>query len=196
MIVHRVVALFALLVVSSPLAADSDGPDGVLRSVACGKIGTALRFEVALQDDGPSYARLGRRLAAELERRQAELSVEAPFRLSLSMDTVHAFARHRRPDLGRFSHDTDRGTQVQLNLWSNQHDSVLGGRREETVGRSVDELRVEIAINDKSNGRCVWQGEAAVDLDGRDAEQVALTLIPLLVAHIGETVQAEPITLD
>jgi hypothetical protein len=196
MIFRRVTALFALLAISSPLAADPEGPDGVLRSYACGKMETPLRFDIALQDDGPSYARVGRTLAAELERKRAQLSATAPLRLSLSMDTVRAVARNRRPDLGRFSHDTDRGTQVQLNLWSNQHDSVLGGRRDDAVGRSIDELRVEIAISDKSNGRCVWQGEAAVDLDGRDPDRVALTIIPLLVAHIGETVRAEPITLD
>jgi hypothetical protein len=196
MIIRRVTAAFALLVASAPLAAEPSGPNGTLRSIACGKLDGRHHFELMLQDDSPTYIRVGRTLAAELQSKRAEVSSAAPLRLSLSIDTVHTSPRHRRPDLGRFSHDTDRGTRVQLNVWSNQHDSLIGGRRETVPRQATDEIRVEIAINDKANGRCVWQGEAVVDLDGRDADEVAATVIPLLVAHIGETVRGEAITVD
>lgn len=189
-------AFLAALGASAVGAAESGGPGGVLRSIACGKLASPARFDVALEDDGPTYARVGQALAGELRKQRIEVSPEAPLRLSLSLDTVRASSRQRRADLGRLRHDTDRGTQVRLNLWSNQHDSLIGGRREGVTRAAVDELRVEIAINDKSNGRCVWHGEAVVDLDGRDADEAASTIIPLLVAHIGESVRAEPITLD
>jgi hypothetical protein len=196
MTARRLVPLVAFLALSSPMSAHADAPDGMLRAIACGKVEGPLQLEISLEDDGRSSVQIERRLAAELKQRQAEVSAGAPLRLSLSIHTVRAHSRGRRPDLGRFSHDTDRGTQVQFNLWSNQHDSVFGGRREDVAGRHVDELRIEISINDKSNGRCVWHGQAAVDLDGRDADQAALRIIPLLVARIGETVRGEPITLD
>jgi hypothetical protein len=98
--------------------------------------------------------------------------------------------------MGRFRHDTDRGTQVELNLWSNQRDSLFGGRRTDSRGAALDEMRVEVAVNDKSNGRCVWHGEAVVDLDGRDPDRAAALVIPLLVARLGEAVRGEPISLD
>jgi hypothetical protein len=197
--IRRAATLLFLLAAFGPSAAgaaESGGPGGTIRSIACGKLESPYSFDVALEDDSPTYARLGRALASELQKRRVEVSAEAPLRLSLSVDTVRAPSRHRRADLGRLHHDTDRGTQVRLNLWSNQHDSLIGGRREGVTREAVDELRVEIAINDKSNGRCIWHGEAVVDLDGRDADEAASTIVPLLVAHIGESVRAEPITLD
>jgi hypothetical protein len=194
----RVLGAIALLaaLVSSPTAAGSEEGDGSLTAIACGRLQAPYRFEVALDDDGPAFERLDGSLRSALAARRIEVVADAPLRLSLHVDTLRSVPRVRRPDMGRFRHHADRGTEIELNLWSNRHDSLLGGRREDALRAAVDELRVEIAISDKSNGRCVWYGEAVVDLDGRDPDRSAAVVIPLLVARLGEMVRAEPISLD
>jgi hypothetical protein len=194
----RVLGAIALLValVSSPAAAGSEEGDGSLTAIACGRLEAPYRFEVALDDDGPAFERLDGAMRSALAARRVEVVADAPLRLSLHVDTVRSVPRIRRPDMGRFRQHADRGTEIEINLWSNQHDSLLGGRRENALRAAIDELRVEIAISDKSNGRCIWHGEAVVDLDGRDPDRSAAAVIPLLVARLGETVRAEPISLD
>ena len=83
-----------------------------------------------------------------------------------------------------------------MNLWSNRKDSVIGGRKDTVLSRGLNELHVAIEIHDKSNGQCMWQGQAKLDLDGQDEFSTTRRIIPLLVAVLGKTVRAEPLKLD
>jgi len=101
-------------------------------------------------------------------------------------------------DLGQFSRGnaSDQRTRFRINLWSNRQDSVIGGRRDEVLASSVDELHVEITLDDRSDGQCIWQGEAVHRLDGRDELAAAERIIPLLIDRLGRTARAEPVQLD
>jgi hypothetical protein len=83
-----------------------------------------------------------------------------------------------------------------MNLWSNRKDSVLGGRKDEILAQGLNELRVAIEIHDKSNGHCVWRGNARLDVGSRDEFSVARRIIPLLTKRLGKSIQSDPLYLD
>ena len=61
---------------------------------------------------------------------------------------------------------------------------------------SVNEVRVSINVHDLSNGRCVWQGEAAHPIDGNDEFALAGKMIRALSRQLGKSARAAPLNID
>ncbi len=195
---------FAAILLSATLAASAmsslaaDARPGVLTAFACGKIPSPLSVEVDAQDDSRQARQLKNTLIKALIDRQARIAGDAPMKISLYMETVREGAKYKGRDLGEFSRGnrTDERTKFRMNLWSNRKDSVIGGRKDARLTRGLDELHVAIEIHDKSNGQCVWQGQAKFNLDGRDEFAAASRIIPLLTEYMGKTVRSAPIELN
>lgn len=192
--------LFAAPVLAAVPAAGqaADGRVGRVTAFACEALPSPLNVDVEVPDASPHAARLRRALVRSLGARQAIVSAGAPLRLSLYVGSVREAATRKGRDLGQFSRGnaSDERTQFRINLWSNRRDSVIGGRRDEVLSAAVDELHVEITLDNRANGQCVWQGEAVLRLDGRDELAAAEQLIPLLIERLGRSASAEPIELD
>ncbi len=171
---------------------------GRVTAFACESLPSPLRVDVEVPDASPQAGRLRRALVRSLGARQAVVSPGAPLRLSLYVGSVREPEIRKGRDLGQFSRGnaSDQRTRFRINLWSNRRDSVLGGRRDQVLAAAVDELHVEITLDNRSDGRCVWQGEAVHRLDGRDELAAAEQLIPLLIDRLGRSASAEPIELE
>ncbi|NQU71830.1 MAG: hypothetical protein HQ514_14850 [Rhodospirillales bacterium] len=187
----------ALLAIASPSHAGAAHP-GWLTAFACGKLPTPLTVEVDAQDDNQQSRQLKKSLIKALTDRKARITANAPLIVSLHVETVREGAQYKGRDLGEFSRGnrSDERTKFRMNLWSNRKDSVIGGRKDTLLSQGLNELHVAIEIHDKSNGQCVWQGQAKLDLDGRDEFSTTRQIIPLLVTTLGKTVRAEPLKLD
>ena len=145
--------------------------------------------------------RAGNEITHDIQGRtphSAVVTPDAPLRLSLYVDAIREPEIRKGRDLGQFSRGnaSDQRTRFRINLWSNRRDSVIGGRRDRVLAPAVDELHVEITLDSRSDGRCVWQGEAVHRLDGRDEQLAAEQLIPLLIDRLGRSASAEPIELE
>lgn len=181
----------------SAARATADGA-GLLSAYACGKLPIPLRVEVEAQDDSRKFMELKKVLIDALSARKTGIAANAPLKLSLFVETLRETERRKGRDLGQFStgNRNDERTKFRMNLWSNRQDSVIGGRKDEVLSQAVDELYVGITVNDKANGRCVWQGEAKLNLDGRDEFATAQKMIPLLAKEMGRTIRSQPIFID
>ncbi len=198
----RVGATVALLTVIALAGVDAARAtakgEGFLSAYACGKLPTPLRVEVETQDDSRKFMELKQVLIDALASRETRIAANAPLKLSLFVETVRETERRKGRDLGQFStgNRNDERTRFRMNLWSNRQDSVIGGRKNTVLSQAVDELHVGITVNDKSNGRCVWQGEAMLNLGGRDEFATARRMIPLLAKAMGRTIRSQPIFVD
>lgn len=195
----RLILASIVLAVAVPAAGQAPSvATARVTAFACAKLPSPLRIEVEAADGSPYADRLKRVLVRSLAARQAIVTPGAPLRLSLYVGLVREPEIRKGRDLGQFSRGnaSDQRTRFRINLWSNRRDSVIGGRRDEVLASSVDELHVEITLDDRSDGQCIWQGEAVHRLDGRDELAAAERIIPLLIDRLGRTARAEPVQLD
>ena len=119
-----------------------------------------------------------------LARKNTGESGAASLVLLIDMHAIRQGIRRKDRDLGSVSDDSSDGIRARMNLWSNKSDSLIGGRKNVIIDGPLDEIRIYIAINDKSSGKCVWRGEAVHDSTGENqwtiAEKVTLRLIDLI----------------
>lgn len=190
--------LSATLMASAMSSHAADAGSGFLTAIACGKLPSPLSVEVDAQDDSRQALKLKNTLIRALTDRQARIAGNAPMKISLHVETVREGAKYKGRDLGEFSRGnrTDERTKFRMNLWSNRKDSVIGGRKDALLSHGMDELHVAIEIHDKSNGQCVWQGQAKLNLDGQDEFAAANQIIPLLTKSLGKTIRSEPLELN
>ena len=187
----------ALVGVGTPSQAADTAP-GSLTAFACGKLPSPLSVEVDAQDDSQQSRQLKNALIKALTDRKAHIAANAPLKVSLHVETLREGTRRKGRDLGEFKSGNrkDDRTKFRMNLWSNRKDSVMGGRKDAILSQGLNELHVAIEIHDKSNGQCVWQGEARLNLDGQDEFSTARQIIPLLAKSLGKTIRARPLDLD
>lgn len=196
---NRLVLAAALLAVAVPAAGQGTGkPAGRVTSFACASLPASLNVSVETPDAPAQADRLRRVLVESLAARRAVVSADAPLQLSLYVGLV------RGPEIGEGNvlnqidrdDEGDENIQIRVDIWSNRRNSVIGGRRDLHPTTDVDKLRIEITLDSRTDGRCVWQGNAEYRLDGRDEIATAEKMIPLLVERLGRSAKAEPISLD
>jgi hypothetical protein len=163
-----------------------------------------LTVEVVVPDDTKDNVKLSEALGRQLRNTGVSVAQGAPVKLMLETEVVREAERRRPHDLGEFRRSTvndpslidQNRTDVRVNLWSSRQDSVLTGRQEEVLTEGVDELRLAIKMNDKDNGRCLWQGEIVYALKGNDPWHTAEQLLPAMTAAFGRTMRNEPVKAE
>ena len=197
--VNRLALAAVLIATAIPAAGQGvEKPAGRVTSFACVALPSPLNISVETPDAAAQTDRLRRVLVKSLGTRQAVVSPGAPLKLSLYVGLV------RGPEIGEGSEldlidsddESDENIQIRVDLWSNRRNSVIGGRRDLNPTVDVEKLRIEITLDSRANGRCVWQGNAEYRLDGRDETATAEKMIPLLIERLGRSAKAEPITLE
>jgi hypothetical protein len=189
-----VVLLAAGFVVMASPRVEAANP-GYLTAFACGKLPSPLKVAIDAEDDTKQSRQLKDVLIKALSARATEIATDAPLTISLYVNTVREVARYKGRDLGELSvgNRNDERTKFRMNLWSNRKDSVIGGRKDTLLSQGLNELYVAITVHEKSNGKCVWQGEVKLDLDDQDEFSTARRVIPLLTRALGRTIRAEPL---
>ena len=79
--------------------------------------------------------------------------------------------------------------QVRLNLFNSARGGLLNpDRREPTRTVTPSSFRIDVTIDDKSNGKRLWQGWSSADIGPGDNRNLTRTMIPVLVNGLGRTV--------
>ncbi len=197
-------ALVLALIAAFPAYAENEEAGGRFVAFACGTLPSPLAVEIVVPDDSKDSMKLAQSLDRVLRERGVGVAKAAPVKLTLETEFVREAERRRPRDLGEFRRsmsndpsllDQNR-TDVRVNVWSTRQDSVLTGRQEEVLIEGVDELHLAIKMNDKSNGRCLWQGEIVQSLKGNDPWRAAEQLLPTMAEGFGRTMRNEPVKLQ
>lgn len=193
----------ALALASALPVLAADPPAGYLTAFVCEQMSKPLSVSSLIQDNTDENVRLHGLLVKRLAKNSVTVGPGANVSMSFEVTRVREAAKRKPGDLidVRVGEDEENIGQegfakVHMNIWSNAKDSVIGGRRETLESRLVDQLRIAIAINSKSDGRCLWRGEVVQNLDGRDASRTADRMIPILADAVGTSVKQKPIDID
>jgi hypothetical protein len=187
-----VAAFFALSGIAP--AAEGEGP-GQLVALACGVVPPKARLDVQLSDDTPREKALREAIAAALKGDGFAVATDAPVRVTFEAQINRVLDPTRKGYIGKVD-ATNRAQEFQLNLWSSEGDSVLGGvqRPAGSTGPNVNHLTV--FVHDKANGRCLWQGEATHPMEGPNEVEALRRLVPVVLKHFGKTVPLTAFSLD
>ena len=87
--------------------------------------------------------------------------------------------------------------QVRLNLFNSARGGLLNpDRRELTRTVTPSSFRIDVTIDDKSNGKRLWQGWSSADIGPGDNRKMTRNMIPILVNSLGQTVRQKSFPLQ
>ena len=87
--------------------------------------------------------------------------------------------------------------QVRFNLFNSARGGLLNpDRRELTRTVTPSSFRIDVTIDDKSNGKRLWQGWSSADIGPGDNRKMTRNMIPILVNSLGQTVSQKSFTLQ
>lgn len=187
----RLLTTAAFIAFVSPAAAE-----GILSGYACGTMPTAYKVEVEVGDDSAQMLEIRTSAIQALKKKRAEVSGSAELVLAIDIHTLREGAVRKKPDLGSVTDSSSERIRARMNLWSNKRDSIIGGRKSGFVRGALDEIRIEITINDKSTGKCIWRGEALYDTAGLDQWVVAEKSVLRLIDALGQDIRDREFEID
>lgn len=206
-----VLALALIVGLSAPARAEND-PGVVLPSPAVvtvhamplGSVSLDRPVMVRVFDDAPANQRLKVWVEKALKARGVRLGgAEAPLVLDIDTSAANAPARppaDTAPVLLRGQAGTGRGGEdavaVGLRVFSNTQASVLGGVREAPVPAVAGpDIRVDLGLSDRVNGRRLWLGWATAKVeDLADGDRLLLVAAPL-AAELGSATRGKSLTI-
>lgn len=143
------------------------------------------KIEVEVLNDTEFNLGVGAALVKELKRR--DIAAEGKGRFVLSFDTVEQFVTSEEEHLGEVVIDTELEREdLRLKMWSTNRDSIL--KRKPPPG-ARGRFVIIAAIYDRDEKRRVWEAEASAPANVRHDLAQARKLVPLLAAHLGETIR-------
>ena len=87
--------------------------------------------------------------------------------------------------------------KVRLNLFNSARGGLLNpNRRELTRTVTPSSFRIDVTIDDKSNGKRLWQGWSSADIGPGDNRKMTRNMIPILVNSLGRTVRQKSFPLQ
>lgn len=188
---RRLLAIAGLIAFTSPAAAD-----GILSGYVCGTMPATYQINVEVGDDSAQMLKIREAAIGALKRKRARISGTAELVLAIDVLTVREGAVRKKRDLGSVTDGSSERIRARMNLWSNKRDSIIGGRRDGFVKGALDEVRVEITVNDKSTGKCIWRGEAHHDSAGEDQWIVAQKSTLQLLDALGQDIRDRKFEID
>ena len=174
-------------------AAEGEG-DGQVVSFACGVLAPKSHVDVQAFDDTARDKALRDAIAAQLNRAGYVVAPDATVRVTFEAEIERERDPGRQGYIGKLK-STNRDTEFQLNLWSSQGDSVLGGVARPGGGTGPNTTHLTIYVHDKTNGKCLWQGEARHPMEGANEAEAARRLVPVVLGHFGKTIQPTAFSL-
>jgi hypothetical protein len=179
------------------LCAPAFAADSRISTFACGEYSDGHAIDVQVADDTAPMLRIRDGVVAALKKRNSEVSEDASWALDIDATTIRRSAKHKGPTLGSVDDGLpEDDVNIRMNLWSTRDDSLIGGRKDEIVSARRDEVRVSITINDKTNGKCLWRGEAVYDTTGRDQWEIAVKVAEILIGTVGQAISNRPLEID
>lgn len=204
---HRiaVLAIFLMLGAPPPVLAQAAGDPVASRmnAFACGALPSPLRVDVQVLDNAARFVRFRKRFIEALRATGGDAVKGVDAILTLDVRTEREFQRREGGELLELragQENTNIGDEGTVffrgNIWSNSSDSVLGGRKRDLGRLSLNQLQVTATVNDRKNGRCLWQGEVLHNLDGEDPDAATVRILPILAQSIGKTARNQAIDID
>lgn len=196
---RRVVPVAVAVVIAGAASAQLAG-QAVLNAVVYQPIPEGEAIHVRALDDSPQAQQLRQRFAAVLSARGFAIDA-VPSRLVLTLEPRDqiGFWSYQSGALIEAQRGYDRIARKDLDSYMvNLYDSRQGGlinRPQRPSGVNPTRYRLEARLEDRSNGRTLWQGWTAAELTRGDGSALIASMVEPLAEVVGLTVREQPVTL-
>ena len=174
----------------------SNGAPGIVTTFARGELPDGLPIAVTPFTDDNLSLSVKARFEEALRAADRPVSETAPLTLSFETKVIKGRFTQDQARLGRFEADED-GVQFNLNIWSSNQDSLLGGRQKaDATSRKANLLHMNVVLRDRETGKTLWQGDAYCEMLTTDQLRIANSMVAPLIANLGRSVTEQPFDIE
>lgn len=176
-----------ILILASPARAD-----GVMNAVSYFPIPPGSAFEVRTLDNSASNLELVDAMEQALRLSGRGVQDDATLVLTVEpTDQIGSYDgsnRHIMSFTGESSTGHEDDTELRFNLYDSQSGGILNEGGEAAAGVRHSEYALLVRLEDRTNGRQLWEGWASADLVSGDHNALLQKMVAPLANAIGETV--------
>jgi hypothetical protein len=182
-------------------AAAQTPQQGLLNAVAYDPLPAQVSVNVRPLNDSDENLALKQTFETALQERGYTVAADAQFVLTFeTREVAGAWAdRGRRTVIELDAHGEGVGgdqQRVRLNLFNSSSGGVFNRGREGGTGIvTPGHFRIDLSIDDRTNGERLWQAWAVADIGRSDGRRVSQAMVPGMVLRLGETVRQEQMDL-
>lgn len=168
---------------------------GLLTAARYAELPAGLPVSVELYDDSDLNLALRDALVDALEAQGWLIRPEAVYVLLFDRRIEEGRFDERDATLGEFEAKSDGPVQLNLNVWSSNQSSLLGGKGETVGGFEQAVVHLNLVLQDRETNEVIWQADAYGAIGQSDEATISRALLPPLAEAFGETVREQAIVL-
>ena len=189
-------------VLSLWMTATAGYADGLLSAVSFRPLSQGSAILVRPLDNSDHNMALKKDFERALRRKGYTVSEDAT--LILSFETLDSGGSWTGGGPNRFvelSNNHDQSgistPRVRFNLFDSTRGGILNSkRRDKTRTVTPSRFRIDVTVDDKTNGKRLWQGWGSADIGLGNNRDMTRALIPIMVEDLGKTVQQKSFPLQ
>lgn len=173
------------------------GPKGTMNAVAFSPMPSNTPIAVRPLDDSDVNVRLKKMLEATLRSKGFNVDDKATLVMTVeTRDEVGSWTDQGRRSLielqAKGGRDGGEDAQAMLNIYNSTRGGLLNEGRGGTSIATPSTYRINVTVDDRNNGKRIWQGWTVADLGHGDRETLSKAMVPALMGHLGLTVSLQP----
>lgn len=178
-------------------ARTENGPKGTINAVAFSPMPSNVEIAVRPLDDSDANLRLKEMFAGALRSKGFRVVDKATLVMSVeTRDEVGSWTDQGRRSLielqAKGGRDGGEDAQALVNIYNSTRGGLLNEGRGGTSIATPSTYRINVTVDDRSNGKRVWQGWTVADLGHGDRDVLSKAMVPALMGHLGLTVSLQP----
>lgn len=174
--------------------------EGLFNSVSYKAVAKGASIAVQPLDNSDNNLILQQEFEKQLKR--AGYKVTDTARLILSFEVRNEIGawsttgrRHILELSARGGKEGGEDAKARLNLFDSNKGGMFNKGSGGTRIVTPSQYRIDATIDDKTNGKRLWQAWSSADLSTYDTLELANTMVPVMVRNLGKTVKQQPFKL-
>lgn len=188
---------FAILGLAVSVPAWAQGPrEALVTAVAYRPLPEARSVEVCTLDDSEHNLALQKEFERVLLTNGYQVAVDGNLILTFeTRDEIGAWVDEGRRTVlelrGQTGPDDTEHASVRFNIFDSRRGGIINEGEGGTAIMTPSRYRLEVNVDDRSNGRRVWQGWSVADLGHGDTLELGRAMVRLIVENLGKTISRE-----
>ncbi|MBT4932212.1 MAG: hypothetical protein HOL66_16000 [Rhodospirillaceae bacterium] len=199
-ILSAVVFVLGLFVQSAGPAIAQGYGEGLLNAIAYKPLPQGSAFSVQPLDNSDQNMRLKKEFEQILTRQGFSVSADAQLIITFeTRDELGAYkTRDRRAILELDAHGGREGgedARMRFNLYDSNSGGIFNQGKGETSVMTPSQYRLEVSIDNRTNGKRHWQAWSVANLGQSDGASLIRAMIPEMVGNMGKTITSRTFEL-
>lgn len=188
--------LMFVAVLATPRSWAQEYGEGILNAIAYRPLPADQALRVVPIENSDRNLALKTEFESQLTDLGYTISEDANLALTFeTRDQLGAYkTRQRRAFIelqARGGREGGEDAKMRFNLYDSNSGGVFNEGKGETSVVTRSRYRLDVTIDDRSNGKRLWHGWATADLGVSDGSTLTRSMVPILAKNIGSTVKRQ-----